>query len=249
VAEDDVTPLMHDTDVPVAHFAHDSVFSDPYFLTDPADISFTTSLAGLDLHLTIHAFTMSGMLSPDLTRIENGNATFYLVSEELREVAEGISGGSIPEGVTVCDALAQVVGPVCTDDGRIVVEAEYLEGIYEPSVTVLNDLVPLTPAAGNTVKAGDTVSLNITGRIEQNGQPLQDSGWTVVASATFGGTGVGTFTPSSTIAVAANGTFSTQLDIGTGDLDSSKPLLIHLTCPEMPADDSWERTITVTVVN
>jgi len=114
---------------------------------------------------------------------------------------------------------------------------------------VLNDLVPLSPATGDTVKAGAAVSLAVTGRIERNGQPLLGSGWTVNVWATFGGAGVGTFTPPAPILVALDGTFVTHLNIGAGVLDASTPLLIHLRCPEMPADDVWERTITIIVVN
>jgi len=247
LAEGEYIPLIQDTDVPVAKIANDSEFNDPYFLAEPTDISLATSVSGVNLSLILHQLALSGKLEPDLNSFTNGKASLFIDVEGLRDLINDFI--TLPPDISVCDALMDTVGQnICNDAGQLVIQADGLVGVYEPTLTEMFDLVPTSPPDTLTLTAGAPASITVEGMIELNAQAYLNSGWTAQVSATHDGTGVGTFTPVSPVTVNADGSFTTQLDIGAGVLDAAHLLEIHFTCPEMPSDDSWERVIELEVV-
>ncbi len=248
LSEDDGGTLVQELDTPVVVFAEGSEFADPYFLSAPADLAVTASVAGYTLTIVMHDFTISGKLTQGAAGFASAALDLYLDAEELRKIAEGYL--PIPPETDLCIALEEIVGmPICNDAGQIVMHAENIEGSIVNSITELLDLVPETPLTGDTISASAGATLDVEGWIERNAEPYLDTGWDIELWATQDGAAVGSFSPASPIPIKADGSFATQLTINPGTLDTEDPLLIHMTCPDFPAADSWERVVEITVLD
>jgi hypothetical protein len=247
LSEEDGDTLVQELDAPVVVFAEGSEFADPYFLSAPSDIAVTASALGYTLTIMMHDFTISGKLTQGAAGFASAALDLYLDAEELREIAAGYL--PIPPEMDLCIAIEELVGmPVCNDAGHIIMHAENIEGSTVDSITELLDLVPENPLTGDTISASAGATLDVEGWIERNAEPYPDTGWKVELWATQDGATVGSFSPAPPVQVNPDGSFATQLTIDPGTLGTEDPLLIHMTCDNFPAADSWERVVEITVL-